>query len=186
MNHAFGFVGAVNHAIAKTPLPAPQANLMSTLARGVVEGSLNWTLLGIGVAVGAALVAVDEGLRRGTARLSLPPLAVALAIYLPSSITTPVIAGALLGWLYDRRADRIGGVRGERVRRFGVLTASGLIVGESVFQVVIALLITATGKGEPLAVVGEAFAAPAAWLALLAFFAIPAGAYAYADRLARR
>ena len=32
----------------------------------------------------------------------------------------------------------------------------------------------------------EAFAAPAAWLALLAFFAIPAGAYAYADRLARR
>ena len=75
-------------------------------------------------------------------------------------------------------------MRGERVRRFGVLTASGLIVGESVFQVLIALLITATGKGEPLAVVGEAFAAPAAWLALLAFFAIPAGAYAYAARLA--
>ena len=186
MNHAFGFVGAVNHAIAKTPLPAPQANLMSTLARGVVEGSLDWTLLGIGVAVGAALVAVDEGLRRGTARLSLPPLAVALAIYLPSSITTPVIAGALLGWLYDRRSDRIGGARGERVRRFGVLTASGLIVGESVFQVLIALLITATGKGEPLAVVGEAFAAPSAWLALLAFFAVPTGVYAYADRLARR
>ena len=186
MNHAFGFVGAVNHAIAKTPLPAPQANLMATLARGVVEGSLDWTLLGIGVAVGVGLVAADEALRRSTVRLSLPPLAVALAIYLPAAVTTPVVAGALLGWLFDRRADRIGGVRGETLRRFGVLAASGLIVGESVFQVLIALLITATGKGEPLAVVGDAFATPSAWLALLAFFAVPAGVYAYADRLARR
>ncbi len=186
MNHAFGFVGANNHAIASTPLPAPQANLMSTLARGVVEGSLDWTLLGIGVAVGAVLVAADETLRRTTARLSLPPLAVALAIYLPSAITTPVIAGALLGWLFDRRADRLGGEVGERIKRFGVLAASGLIVGESIFQVFIALLITATGKGEPLAVVGEGFATPSAWLALLAFFGVPLAVYAYAARLARR
>jgi putative OPT family oligopeptide transporter len=178
MNHAFGFAGANNHAISSTPLPAPQATLISTLARGVIEGNLDWSLLGIGVAVGLGLVIVDEALRRGTQRLSLPPLAVALAIYLPSAVTTPLIAGSVIGWLYDRRAARLGGEAGEIRRRLGVLIASGLIVGESLFQVAMAGLIVATSRAEPLALVGDGFAATGEWLALVAFFAVPLGLYA--------
>ena len=177
MNHAFGFAGANNHAISSTPLPAPQATLISTLAKGVIEGNLDWTLLGVGVSVGAALVLIDEALRR-TSRLSMPPLAVALAIYLPSAVTTPLIAGAIIGHFYDRRAERLGGEPGEVRRRLGVLIASGLIVGESLFQVAIAGLIVATSRPEPLGLVSVAFSTPGIWLALVAFFAVPLTLYA--------
>ena len=177
MNHAFGFAGANNHAISSTPLPAPQATLISTLARGVIEGNLDWSLLGVGVAVGVVLVAVDETLRR-TSRLSMPPLAVALAIYLPSAVTTPLIAGSILGHWYDRRASRLGGEAGEVRRRLGVLVASGLIVGESLFQVAIAGLIVATSRAEPLGLVGDGFAGAGVWLAIVAFFGVPLGLYA--------
>ena len=184
MNHAFGFAGANNHAISATPLPAPQATLISTLARGVIEGNLDWTLLGIGVLVGVGLVVVDEALRGLTRKMSMPPLGVALAIYLPSAVTTPLIAGAIIGWFYNRRAERFGGEPGEIRRRLGVLVASGLIVGESLFQVAMAGLIVATSKAEPLALVGDGFATAGIWLAIVAFFAIPLGLYAVVWRRA--
>jgi putative OPT family oligopeptide transporter len=184
MNHAFGFAGANNHAISATPLPAPQAVLISTLARGVIEGNLNWGLLGVGVGVGAALLAFDEVLRRLTRKMSCPPLGVALAIYLPSAVTTPLIVGSLAGFLYDRAAARRGGLVGEARRRLGVLVASGLIVGESLFQVLIAGLIVATGSAAPLAVVGDGFAGAARWLALAVFFGVPLALYAVVSRRA--
>ena len=177
MNHAFGFAGANNHAISATPLPAPQATLISTLARGVIEGNLDWTLLGVGVGVGAGLVVIDQALRRLTRKMSLPPLAVALAIYLPSAVTTPLIAGAIIGWLYNRRAERMGGEPWEIRRRLGVLVASGLIVGESLFQVAIAGLIVATNLPAPLGLAGPGFATAGVWLAIVAFFAVPLGLY---------
>ena len=185
MNHAFGFAGANNHAISATPLPAPQATLISTLARGVVEGHLDWGLIGVGALVGVALVAIDEVLRRGTRRFSLPPLAVALAVYLPSAVTTPLVVGSLMGWAYDKAADRMAPAHAEAARRLGVLVASGLIVGESLFSVLMAGVIVATNKGEPLALVGAAFEGPSAGLALLAFVGLPLMLYAYARRLAR-
>lgn len=172
MNHAFGFAGAHNHAISATPLPAPQAVLISTLAKGVIEGNLDWSMLGIGVLVGGGLVLFDEVLRRGTRRMSCPPLGVALAIYLPSAVTTPLIAGAVFGFFHDRAALR-SGPAGAMRKRLGVLVASGLIVGESLFQVLLAGLIVVTNKGAPLALVGAGFAEWSGWLALLAFFAVP-------------
>jgi putative OPT family oligopeptide transporter len=178
MNHAFGFAGANNHAISATPLPAPQATLISTLARGVIEGNLDWTLLGLGVAVGIGLVLIDETLRRGSRKLSMPPLAVALAIYLPSVVTTPLIAGAIIGHLYDRRAARGPAPVADSRRRLGVLIASGLIVGESLFQVALAGLIAATSRAEPLALISDAVSTPTALAALVAFFGIPLALYA--------
>jgi putative OPT family oligopeptide transporter len=154
LNHAYGFAGSPNiQAVAANPLPAPQAALISTLAKGVITGDLNWGLLGIGGLVGGVLVAIDETLRRTTARFALPPLAVGLAIYLPSAVTTPVVVGAVVGWAYDRWAAK--GSRPEAAKRMGVLLASGLIVGESLFSVALAGLIVATGKGEPLGLVSD-------------------------------
>lgn len=152
LNHAYGFAGAPNlNAVAAEPLAAPQAGLISTLAKGVVQGDLDWNLLGLGAVVGAVLVAIDETLRRTTRRFALPPLAVGLAIYLPSAVTTPVVAGAVIGWVYDRWAEK--GRRAEAAKRMGVLLASGLIVGESLFSVALAGLIVVTSKGEPLGLV---------------------------------
>jgi putative OPT family oligopeptide transporter len=182
LNRAYGFAGAPTHGLAGTPLAAPQATLITTIASGVVGGNLQWGLIGAGALAGAGLVLVDELLRR-TGRLSLPPLGAALAIYLPSSVTVPVILGAFSGWAFNRLAER--GPAPEATRRLGVLLVSGYIVGDSLLNVAYAGLIAATGKGAPLAVAPETFA-PAVPLALAAYAAVAIGLYAWTARQARR
>jgi len=184
LNHAFGFAGAPNHhAIADTPLPAPQANLISALARGVIQGQLDWSLIGIGVAAGAGLILVDELLRR-TRRYSLPPLGVGIAIYLPSEVTTPIIVGAIAGWLYGKWVQKTRPRNQDAAIRMGILMASGLIVGESLFNVALAGLIVGTNKGEPLALVGRAFDQTGVALGLAGTVAAIAGLYAFSAWIA--
>ena len=77
--------------------------------------------------------------------LRLSPLAIGIGIYLPMDATQPVVVGALIGWFYDRAMNRRGNA--EMAKRFGVLLASGLIVGESLLGVLNAGLIVATGYG---------------------------------------
>ncbi|MGO4466589.1 OPT/YSL family transporter, partial [Pseudoduganella sp. RAF53_2] len=79
-----------------------------------------------------------------------PPLGVGLAIYLPSAVTSPVVVGAIAGWLFDRAMKNKK--HGEAASRLGVLVMSGFIVGESLFNVALAGLIVLTNKGEPLAI----------------------------------
>ena len=143
---AYGFAGAANlGAVTAQPLAAPQANLISALAQGVIEGKLNWTMIGIGAAIGIAVVLLDE-LMRLKGWMRLPPLAVGFGIYLPMEATAPVALGAILGWLYNRRA------KSERNIRLGVLVASGMIVGESLFGVLNAGLIVGFNRDAPLAI----------------------------------
>jgi putative OPT family oligopeptide transporter len=180
LNGAYGFVGMAG--AGQNALPAPQANLISTLAKGVISGSLDWGLIGIGALVGAALVAVDEILRR-TGRFSLPPLAAGLAIYLPTAVTIPVIIGAVLGYAYDRWASRQG--RPESAKRLGVLMASGLIVGESLFSVALAGLIVGTGRDAPLALAGDSFEGASTIVGAIAYAAAALGLYAWIARPVR-
>ena len=148
-----GFAGVPGHAISSTPLQAPQATLISTLAKGVVQGGLDWNLIGIGVLVGVGLVLIDETLRARTAKLSLPPLGAALAMYLPTDVTIPVVIGAVIGWAYNRWMD--SKPWGEAGKRLSVLLASGMIVGESLIAVVLAGLSIATNKESPFAILGD-------------------------------
>jgi putative OPT family oligopeptide transporter len=178
LNRSNGFAGSPMAGISDDPLPAPQATLISTIAKGVIGGQLDWGLIGVGALVGLVLIAIDEALRR-TKRYSLPPLGVGMAIYLPATLTLPVVVGAVAGWLYDRRvASRPDG---EAAKRLGVLVVSGLIVGESLFNVALAGLIVTTNSGAPLALVPEGFA-PAPLLALVAYLGVMAALYAWAGR----
>jgi putative OPT family oligopeptide transporter len=160
---AYGFAGAANlHTITAHPLSAPQANLISALAQGVIGGQLNWTRIEQGALIGAAIVALDEICRmRGWLRI--PPLAAGFGIYLPMSVTALVVVGAVIGWFYNRH------VKTARAQRLGVLVASGMIVGESVFGVINAGLIVAANRDAPLAVVAADFpyAAPLALAGLI-------------------
>ena len=169
---ANGFAGAA-HLPAGTaaPLSAPQANLITALAQGVIEMKLDWGMLGIGALIGAGLVLLDAfmGYRKW---IRLPPLAVGMGIYLPMAVTMPVVIGAVLGHLFDNWATRPSpGHRACRTpaqsKRLAVLVASGMIVGESLFGVLNAGLIVATDKPAPLGLVGADFGpAPAiGWLA---------------------
>lgn len=148
MQRAFGFLGApgaTDHALA-----APQAALISSLAKGVFGGSLDWSLIGLGAVIGVVIVIIDEILCR-TSRFSLPPLAVGMGMYLPMSLTLIIPLGSLLGWFYNKWADRTG-ENVERKKRLGVLLATGLIVGESLYGVVFAGFVAGTGSDEPLAI----------------------------------
>ena len=171
---AYGFAGAANiGAVAPNPLPAPQATLISALAQGVIGGNLDWKMIGIGVLVGIALIALDEGLRMA-GRLRIPPLAVGIGIYLPMSATFAVVVGAVVGHWYERRAARARAP--ERAQRLGVLVASGMIVGESLFGVVNAGLIVATSNDAPLAFVPATFVAANA-IGLITFVALIVSLY---------
>jgi putative OPT family oligopeptide transporter len=134
LNTAFTFAGAPN--AREGALAAPQAALISAIAQGVLGGSLRWDLIGIGAAIGVAVIVADEALRRGGNKRSLPPLAVGMGIYLPMGLTLLIPVGALLGHLYNRWAERSGNF--EFKERLGVLMATGLIVGESLFGVAFA------------------------------------------------
>jgi putative OPT family oligopeptide transporter len=179
LNHAYGFAGAPG-VDASRALAAPQAALISTLARGVIQGNLDWSLIGSGVLIGVGLILVDEILRRST-RASLPPLAVGLGIYLPTSTTLMVVIGAVAGWVYDRRADRGGNAAG--ARQLGVLLASGMIVGESLVGVVLAAVVVFSGRAAPLALVGEGFAGAAVWVGGIAFAISMIALYRWLNRL---
>ena len=102
----------------------------------------------------------------------LPPLAVGMGIYLPMAITVPVVLGAVLGHIFDHWSakPRVDG-RGRtpaQTKRLAILTASGMIVGESVFGVLNAGLIVTTGKAAPLGLVHDGFG-PAAAIGWMVF-----------------
>ncbi|CAN5486613.1 oligopeptide transporter, OPT family [soil metagenome] len=187
LNRSNGFSGAANLATVAgaKPLDAPQATLISTLAKGVIGGDLNWTLLGVGALIGLGLVLVDIILRKSSnQRLSLPPLGVGLAIYLPSAVTAPVVVGALAGWIYDKivNKDRMA----EPAKRLGILIASGFIVGESLFNVALAGLIVTTNKPEPLAVPFAPSEHVGMIFALIAAAVVVVGLYGWARRSANK
>lgn len=176
MHTAFGFQGAPG--AGPDALAAPQAALISSLAKGVFGGSLNWGLIGLGALIGVAIIAVDEVLGKATGKLRLPPLAVGMGMYLPVALTLMISIGAVIGRIYERWAERAHGGKGvEGRKRLGVLLATGLIVGESLFGVIFAGIVAATGNDSPLAVAGEGFASWAKILGVIVFAAIVAVLY---------
>src|SRR3954467_12350689 len=179
---AYGFAGAPNvNVVASNPLPAPQATLISALAQGVIGGSLEWKMLGIGALVGVALVVIDEVLGVFK-KLRIPPLAVGIGIYLPMSATFAVIVGAVIGHWYDGRARSMPNPG--RAQRLGTLVASGLIVGESIWGVINAGLIVGFSKDAPIALVPEDFAL-APWLGVVGFVGVVIWLYGWMLRRSR-
>jgi putative OPT family oligopeptide transporter len=172
LNTAYGFAGAPG--AGPNALPAPQAALISALAAGVLGGDLNWRMIGIGAAIGVVVVIADAALGKA-GKLRLPPLAVGIGIYLPMAVTLPVVIGAGLGKLYDRRAERAADP--EPAKRMGVLMATGLIVGDSLLNVLFAGVVAGTGSGSPVALVGDDFAVPGIVLGTLVFAALLAWLY---------
>lgn len=180
--NAYGFAGALPHA-GMDPgqaLSAPQATLMTAIAMGIFTHKLNWTMIVTGLLIGVVLIIIDLLLKRrqersgGVARL--PVLAVGIGIYLPPTISAPLVIGAVIAWLLERRLRRgavAAGVAYDQyaahANRRGVLIASGLIVGESLVGVILAGVIGVSGSSAPLAIVGAGFAPTAEWLGLLVF-----------------
>jgi putative OPT family oligopeptide transporter len=180
LNTAFGFQGAPG--AGADALAAPQAALISAIAQGVLGGDLNWGLIGTGAAIGVVVIILDEVLRKGSgSKYALPGLAVGMGIYLPMDLTLLIPIGALLGWLYNRWAEKQANPA--FAERIGTLMATGLIVGESLMGVLYAGIVAAAqgagseNAGEVLAVVEEfPLATP---LGIILFSGIIVGLYAW-------
>ncbi|WP_168703974.1 OPT family oligopeptide transporter [Gordonia paraffinivorans] len=180
MYDVFGFVGAPG--AGPDALAAPQAGLLSTLAKGVLGADLNWGLIGLGALIGAVVILIDEVLGRA-GRFRIPPLAVGMGMYLPMSVTLIIPVGAFLGHFYNRWAERSGGAVDHK-KRMGVLLATGLIVGEALFGVVFAGIVAATGDDSVLAIVGDGFDTWAQILGVVVFAAVVAYLYNRTTKLA--
>jgi putative OPT family oligopeptide transporter len=182
LNKAYGFAGMPGVDPSRA-LPAPQAGLISALARGVIERNIDWSLIGIGAGIGVALIVLDAILGRFSKTARLPPLAVGLGIYLPTSTTLMIVVGAVVGWYFDKRADRTA--KPESTKQLGVLLASGMIVGESIIGVIIAAIVVFSGKPSPLALVGDGFDTAAIWIGGFAFVVVNAALYVWVARMGR-
>lgn len=180
---AYGFTGAMPREgmDPSVALSAPQATLMTTIAQGIFNANMDWTYILIGVVVGIITIIINLILKGTTANLSLPPLAIGMGIYLPPSLEMPLVIGAVISYFVNRylkkraarRAGDLAAQDVEQCNRRGVLFASGLIVGESIIGVIIAVIIvisvTSGGSEAPLQLVGKDFADTAEWLGLAVF-----------------
>ena len=176
---AYGFVGAMPRAgmDESTALAAPQASLMTTIAQGIFSSQLAWDYICFGVGLGVVLVLADYLLRKHTEHLSLPPLAVGMGIYLPPSVQTPVVIGAVMGYVLRKILAKRSEAEADAGHNRGTLFAAGLIVGESLMGVILAvcIVISVSGGGSeaPLAVsVGDAWQDPLGFFAFAAIIAV--------------
>lgn len=144
---AYGFVGAMPREgmDVSSALAAPQANLMSTIAQGIFNHNIEWSYITFGVVIGIFIIIIDKILRKN-GNLSLPPLAVGIGIYLPPSVNIPLVIGGILKYFvmrYLAKKYENNSHKSEKItthEQKGILFASGLIVGESIFGVIIAAI----------------------------------------------
>ena len=134
-------------------LAAPQATLMASVARGMFGGVLPWNIIAIGAVVGAAIIAFDEVLKARGSKFRVPVLAAAIGIYLPLELMVPIFLGGLLAYLVERRHGMVGADDDarDRLHRPGTLFAAGLITGEALMGILIAIPIVATGRPDVIA-----------------------------------
>jgi putative OPT family oligopeptide transporter len=135
------------------PLIAPQATLMASVSRGMFGGELPWTMVGIGAAIGALIIITDEVLKAKKIHFRTPVLAAAVGIYLPLELTVPIFLGGLLTWIVEKAKGMTGADEDakEKLHRPGVLFAAGLITGEALMGIIIAIPIVVSGNAEVLA-----------------------------------
>ena len=124
------------------PLLAPQATLMAAVSRAMFGGELPWTMVWIGAAVGAAIIAIDAVQKKRGSSFRVPVLAAAVGIYLPLDVTMPIFLGGILAYFVERSAGKPANPADhERMHQDGVLYSSGLITGEALMGIVVAFFV---------------------------------------------
>jgi len=123
------------------PLTAPQATLMANLSRSVFGAGLPWPLVGLGATIGALVIMVDRVQERRGSAFRFPVLAVALGIYLPLKLSAAILLGGVIAALASRKLDG----RLETSSQSGLLFSAGLITGEALMGIMLAMPIALSG-----------------------------------------
>ncbi|HKK27372.1 MAG TPA: oligopeptide transporter, OPT family [Gemmatimonadota bacterium] len=136
-------------------LTAPQATLMASVAQGVFEGGLPWAMVFIGMGLAVAIILFDRWLEKRGSTFRAPVLAVAVGIYLPLELSVPIMIGGLVS-LFVKRAlkGRHGSAspqERQEIQQRGLLLSSGLITGEALVGIFMAIPIVVAGRSDVLA-----------------------------------
>ncbi len=135
-------------------LQAPQATLMASVAQGLFGGKLPWDMIIAGAVIGAIVIAFDSWLKSRNSSFRVPVLAAAIGIYLPLELMVPIFLGGLLAYFVEKRHGIVGthdeSLR-DRVHRPGVLFSAGLITGEALMGILIAIPIVVSERADVLA-----------------------------------
>ena len=139
LHRAYGFAGM--EGAGEKALAAPQASLMASVAKGVFEGGLPWGYFGIGMGVAVLIIALDLYLQAKNYPFRTPVLAIAIGFYLPFELSVPIFIGGLVSLAvkqYHKR-NRSNDHEVEESDRRGMLVASGLITGEALMGIIVAV-----------------------------------------------
>ncbi len=132
-------IGDVTAAHAH-PLSAPQAMLMASLTQSVFGAGLPWTLVVLGAVIGIVVILLDRRLEARGDAFRVPVLGMALGMYLPLKLSAAIVIGGLIAALVQRKTSR-----GDQLPRRGLLCAAGLITGEALMGILLAVPIALSG-----------------------------------------
>jgi putative OPT family oligopeptide transporter len=149
-----------------TTLAAPQASLMAAVSQGVFSRNLPWSMILMGMGVAAAVIILDKALEAKGSAFRTPVLAVAVGIYLPFQLSVAIFLGGLAAWAVSRfqngaarnaPPEAQSALQEARVSgdRNGLLFAAGLITGEALVGILVAIPIAATRNADVLAFWGD-------------------------------
>jgi putative OPT family oligopeptide transporter len=147
------------YVIGSAKLPAPQANLMGSVAKGVFEGGLPWNIVAIGAGIAAAVISLDIVLEKSGAKIRTPVMAFAVGVYLPFDLSMPIFLGGIVAHFVNRWLDAQKASEERRgvAERHGLLFAAGLITGEALMGIVLAVPIGITRDENVIALLGGQF-----------------------------
>lgn len=146
LHEAYGFKGL--EGAGPDALSAVQANLMASVAQGVFKGDMPWTFAFIGMVVAVGIIALDLFLEARKIAFRTPVLAVAIGFYLPLQLSVPIFGGGLIHWAVSafHKRRKTDSKKIEESSRSGLLFASGLITGEALTGILIAIPIVILKK----------------------------------------
>lgn len=159
-------------------LSAPTATVLGTFTKAIFTHTMNWNLFIIGAVVGVLLIIFEFWAKKHN-KPRMPVLAVAIGIYLPLDIIFPVVLGGLVAYFAERKLDKQRGALGlkfqefaEKAQQRGLLFASGLIAGEAIIGIILAVPFAAAERTDVFKLAIPNFEIPSLILGLLAFFGV--------------
>ena len=148
------------YGIGSKGLPAPQANLMGTVAKGVFAGGLPWGIIGIGAVIAVVVIVIDSVLESRKSSIRVPVMGFAVGVYLPFDLNVPIFLGGIVAWLVARVLDKAKASHERRldVERMGLLAAAGFITGEALLGIGLAVPVAIKHDENAVAMFGGEYA----------------------------
>lgn len=155
-------------------LSAPKAALMAALSQAIFTQSMDWTMVTIGAGLGVVVIIIDRLLKQAKSSWRVSILAVAVGIYMPLEVTTALLLGGILSYVSQKSLAKSKASSEEKAatERRGILFASGLIAGEALIGILLAIPFVAYQSTNVFRIVPEALAESTDVLGLIVTIAV--------------